>query len=151
MPVPSLSTPRRQLIGSNELDDGLIRGVLAGGRTARKGPSYPGAPAVVVRFDAVDDMVVATDPSGQRWGVVVAPPGTLDDVVGHSVAESVLTSGLFAASRGWRVVVYRIDEQDRWKGPVGRQKVKDQAAAGTVSVSIVEAIESGRFGASFRG
>jgi hypothetical protein len=109
-----------------------------------------GSPLVVL-LDAVDDMVVATDPSGQRWGVVVAAPGTLDDVVGHSNARGFLTSGLFAAFRGWRVVVYRIDEQDRWKGPVGRQKVKDEAAAGTVSVSIVEAIKSGRFGASFRG
>jgi len=103
-------------------------------------------------LDAVDDMVVATDPGGQRWGVVVAAPGTLDDVVGRQrPVAGFLASGLFAAFRGWRVVVYRIDEQDRWKGPVGRQKVKDEAAAGMVSVSIVEAIKSGRFGASFRG
>ncbi len=96
-------------------------------------------------------MVVATDPSGQRWGVAVAPPGTLDDVVGGRSTRGSLVSGVLAASRGWRVVVYRIDGEDRWKGPVGRQKVKNEAAAGTVSVSIVEAIKSGRFGASFRG
>jgi hypothetical protein len=96
-------------------------------------------------------MVVATDPSGERWGVVVVAPGTLDDVMARRSGRGFLGSGLLAAFRGWRVVVYRIDAQDRWKGPVGRQKVQDQAAAGTVSVSIVEAITSGRFGASFRG
>jgi len=112
----------------------------------------PGTPVPVVLFDAVDDTVIATEPSGQRWGVVVAAPGTLDDVLARgSGAGGFLLSGLFAGSRGWRVVVYRIDEHDRWKGPVGRQKVKDQAAASAASDAIVGAIRTGRFSLSFRG
>jgi hypothetical protein len=107
---------------------------------------------VVVVFFGVDDRVVASEPSGQRWGVVIAAPGTRDDMAGRaSGAGGFLRSRRFMAFRSWRVVLYRIDEQDRWKGPVGRQKVKDQAAAAAASDAIVAAIRAGQFGLSFRG
>jgi hypothetical protein len=90
----------------------------------------------------VDDTVVVADPSGQRWGIEITIPGTLDGVTGGGRGLGFLISGLLAASRGWCVVVHRIDNH-RWVGPVYREKVKDEAAATAAAQRIVEAIKSG--------
>ena len=90
----------------------------------------------------MDDTIVVADPTGQRWGVEIAAPGSLDDVGGGGRGLGFLIGGLVVASRGWRIVVHRIDNH-RWVGPVYREKVKDEAGATAAAQRIVEAIKSG--------
>ena len=85
---------------------------------------------------------MVADPSGQRWGIEIATPGSLNDVGMSGLRGGFLLTWPFAALRGWRVAVYRIGTS-RWVGPVYREKVKDEAGATAAAQRIVEAIRSG--------
>jgi hypothetical protein len=89
-------------------------------------------------------------PSGERFSVVVAPPGSILDAGGQFPAGGAL-GGLIAvvrvifrsSCRGWRVAVTPCDIHGRATGPGHREHVADQEAAAARSQAIADGIRTG--------
>lgn len=100
---------------------------------------------------------LAETPTGERFTVVVAPPGSALDAGGQFPAGGALGGllailrMLFRSSReDWRVAVTPCDVHGRVTGAAHRERVADQEAATTRSQAIVAAIRSGHWPESQR-
>ena len=95
---------------------------------------------------------LAENPAGERFTVVVAPPGSALDAGGQFPAGGAL-GGVIAiirmlvrsSRRGWRVAVTPCDIQGRATGASHRERVPDEEAATTRSRAIVGAIRTGHW------
>jgi hypothetical protein len=95
---------------------------------------------------------LAETPGGERFSVVVAPPGSALDAGGQFPAGGALGSMIavvrmiFRSSRrGWRVAVTPCDIHGRATGAAHRERVADEEAATTRAQAIVGAIRTGQF------
>lgn len=95
---------------------------------------------------------VSETPAGERFSVVVAPPGSTLDAGGRVPAGGAL-GGLIAivgvilrsTRRGWRVAVTPCDIPGRATGATHHERVADREAATTRSQAIVGAIRTGQW------
>jgi len=85
---------------------------------------------------------VVVDPTGQRWGIEIDAPGSLRGG-GWSTGAGFLAAVFGGAFGGWRVAVYRLNQRDRWQGPVSTQKAVDESDAERSAEAIARSIEDG--------
>lgn len=93
---------------------------------------------------------LAETPTGERFTVVVAPPGSALDA-GDRIPAGGALGGLIAivlvifrsSRRGWRVAVTPCDIHGRATGAAHRERVADREAATARSQDIVGAIRTG--------
>lgn len=119
---------------------------------AAEATALPGPDADSVRTWAMEYVQLAETPGGERFSVVVAPPGSALDAGGQFPAGGALGSMIavirmiFRSSRrGWRVGVTRCDIHGRATGAAHRERVADEEAAMTRWQAILGAIRTGQW------
>lgn len=92
------------------------------------------------------------NPAGERFSVVVAPPGSALDAggrfpIGGAVGGlTAIVCVIFRSGRrGWRVAVTPCDNHGRATGAGVRERVADQESATARSQAIVGAIRTGHW------
>ncbi len=123
-----------------------------GSLSARGATALPARTARRVYNRDVTHVQAAETPTGQRYMVVAAPPGSLLDA-GAGSTRGGPTGGvvgvviaLFRAARpGWRIAVNACDQHGRSTGPAHRERVPDEAAAERRTTALIAAIREGRW------